>query len=575
MSTSLQSRLKRAGRWLPVAALPFLSLAAQAQTFNYLTGNATNPATPSTYTDLGTTGTAIATLNTDDDNSAAQTIGFNFSFNGTTFTQFVLNTNGLIRLGSAAPSSAAAFPSYAQAAETGPISGTNATDVNLIAPFNIDLSSGAAGPAEYRFITTGTAPNRVCTIQWKNVADKAQAVSAMITTVLTTQLANFSFQAKLYETSNTIEFVYGTATAGTGTAAAKYVAVGIKGSAPAESVLATKMSSAAWSTTTFMAGPYLAPAAGNAHNVRQTFLPDAGRTYRFVPGAVPPPSPATYATLPYTEGFEGPWINDRGTSDSPTINWHNTPITGDNSWRREDDGFTSAGWRYVDNEMPTAMFPIPPYVTRFSAGAHSARFHSFGAGPIPAGGTIQGRLDLYVNLSGTGSKTLSFDYINPSGADKVDVLLSTDGGATFSTAPLLTVTTSSVFANKAVTITSSSATSVIRFQATSDYGNDDIGLDNLRLSVVTATRNEALAAAVSVAPNPAHQRFTLSVPAGSLRTASATLANTLGQVVATRQLNLPAAGGSTDFDVSRLAAGIYTLTLQSGNDLVVKRVVVE
>ena len=80
---------------------------------------------------------------------------------------------------------------------------------------------------------------------------------------------------------------------------------------------------------------------------------------------------------------------------------------------------------------------------------------------------------------------------------------------------------------------------------------------------------------MSVAPNPAHQRFTLRVPAGSLGVASATLRNALGQVVATRQLSLPAAGGSTEFDVSRLAAGIYTLSLQSGGDLVVKRVVVE
>jgi hypothetical protein len=45
--------------------------------------------------------------------------------------------------------------------------------------------------------------------------------------------------------------------------------------------------------------------------------------------------------------------------------------------------------------------------------------------------------------------------------------------------------------------------------------------------------------------------------------------------VLTRQLNLPAAGGSADFNVSSLAAGVYSLTLKSGNDLVVKRVVVE
>ena len=651
MLTFLQTRLKKASCWLPALLLPFV---AQAQ-FNYVPGNALN--TTTTYTDLAATGTAIATANTDDDNSAAQTIGFTFTYNGTAFTQFVLNTNGLIRLGAAAPSSAAAFPPYAQAPEAGPISGTDAADVNLLAPFNLDLGPGSAGGTEYRVATTGTAPNRVCTIQWKNVADKPQAVSAAVATVLSTQLANVSFQVKLYETTNNVEFVYGAAVAGTGTAGAKYAAVGIKGSVPSASVLTTKLSSSLWSTTTFLVGPYVDPMTGNnAHNVRQTFLPDAGRTYRFVPGAAcadptaatiattnntitisftpgagnvsynvtyttggtvqtvtpaPTASPvvisgllsgtsyavtlqsvcaggtagavlrgsatttgtppaATYVTLPYAESFENTWLNGLAVRDLPTANWRSTPATGDNSWRREDDG-ASANWRFLADDAT----PGSPYTVRFSTGAHSARFHTYGAGPLPTTGSIQGRLDLYANLSGAGSKTLTFDYINPSGNDKLDVLVSTDGGATFGATPVLMATTNAAFTAKTVTIAGNSATTVIRFQATSDYGDDDIGIDNLRLSVITATTNAALAATVVLYPNPAHQSFQLSVPAGSLRGASATLINSLGQVVQSRQLDLPAAGGIATFNVSNLAAGVYSLALKSGNDLVVKRVVVE
>ncbi|WP_046244883.1 T9SS type A sorting domain-containing protein [Hymenobacter terrenus] len=644
MFTSLQTQLKRASRWLPVALLPF---AAQAQ-INYAPSNALTLA--GTYTDLGATGTAIATANNDDANSAAQPIGFSFSFNGTTFTEFVLNTNGLIRLGNAAPSAAAAFPAYAQAPETGPLPSNNAADVNLIAPFNADLGPGTAAGTEYRVFTSGTAPNRVCTIQWKNVADKPQAIDATTPALIATQLANFSFQAKLYEDSNRIEFVYGAATAGTGTAAAKYVAVGIKGSGPTVSVVATKTSSSAWSTTTFTTGPYLAPSAGNAHNVRQTFLPDAGRTYRFVPG--PPcgdptaasigansnsiqisftpgggnvsynvtytaggatqtltpaptaspiiipgllpgttyivtlqsvcangaggvltgqvtttgtPAAAPYATLPYTESFEGPWVNGLSTRDLPTANWRNAPATSDNSWRRDDDG-TSANWRFLVDETG----PTPPYPTRFSTGAHSARFHTYGTAL-----NQQGKLDLYVNLSGAGSKTLSFDYINPSGTDKLEVLLSTDGGATFAATPVLTATTSTTFTRQTVALAGNSATTVIRFQATSDFGNDDLGIDNLRVGVLTSTRNEALAATVDLYPNPASQSFKLVLPAGSLNTASASITNALGQVVQTRQLKSSIAGSTIDFDVSNLAAGVYSLQLKSGNDLVVKRIVVE
>jgi hypothetical protein len=95
------------------------------------------------------------------------------------------------------------------------------------------------------------------------------------------------------------------------------------------------------------------------------------------------------------------------------------------------------------------------------------------------------------------------------------------------------------------------------------------------LGVVTAARNEALAATVGLYPNPAHRSFQLSVPAGALHAATATLSNSLGQVVLARQLSLPTAGGTTDFNVSGLAAGVYSLQLKSGNDLVVKRVVVE
>jgi hypothetical protein len=93
--------------------------------------------------------------------------------------------------------------------------------------------------------------------------------------------------------------------------------------------------------------------------------------------------------------------------------------------------------------------------------------------------------------------------------------------------------------------------------------------------VVTATRDAALAAQVGLYPNPAHGTFTLTVPAGPLHAASATLRNALGQVVQTRRLGLPTAGGTAEFEVRDLAPGVYTLQLLTGETLVVKRVVVE
>ncbi|HLK97753.1 MAG TPA: hypothetical protein VK364_08295, partial [Hymenobacter sp.] len=238
---------------------------AQAQF--YTAPNVAN--TAGTYTDLGTSGTAIATPNTDDANSAATPIGFTFTYNGTAFTDFVLNTNGYLKLGTTAPV-APYYTDGGQSLANGPITGP---DTNLLLPFNQDLLASAAGGTEYRVATTGTAPNRVCTIQWKNVSDKAR-------TTFGVQYASISFQVKLYETSNQIDFVYGTATPGPAAGdVAKLVNVGIKGNdaSATQLVLGVKASTAPWSSTGFIGGNYTV----NAHNIRSTVLPDAGRTYSF------------------------------------------------------------------------------------------------------------------------------------------------------------------------------------------------------------------------------------------------------------------------------------------------------
>lgn len=230
--------------------------------------------TTGTFTDLGTAGSVITTTSTDDANSTAQAIGFTFGFNGGSFTQFVLNTNGLIRLGSDAPSAANMFIQNEIATTNpvgvDPVTSTNAADVNLIMPFSFDLEAGSSA-AEYRVSTTGTAPNRVCTIQWKNVHDKAATNAS--------QYATMTFQVKLYETSNLIEFVYAAPTvATTGTEIGRYATIGIKGSGTAagQLILASKGSSATpWSGATFIA------ATSPRTFFRRTVGFDAGRTFRF------------------------------------------------------------------------------------------------------------------------------------------------------------------------------------------------------------------------------------------------------------------------------------------------------
>ncbi|WP_210519974.1 fibronectin type III domain-containing protein [Hymenobacter terricola] len=187
---------------------------------------------------------------------------------------------------------------------------------------------------------------------------------------------------------------------------------------------------------------------------------------------------ASYASLPIAESFENAWIDACASHDVPTNSWRNTPTAGDASWRRDDDG-TVGSWT-----SPT----VGVYAPLGSQGSHSARFHSYYA---PAAAT--GSLDLYVNLSATGNKVLQFDYLNTAGNDSLQVRVSTDGGVTFG-APLLRLGISGTVAQgwqpQSVSLTSTSATTIVRFRTkvTATF-TSDIGLDNVRLDVLTGVPN--------------------------------------------------------------------------------------
>ena len=89
-----------------------------------------------TYTDLGSNGSVISTSNFDDANSLAQAIGFNFDYNGTLYSHFILNTNGFIKLGTSAsmtaPSSAnLSYTYYNQNNYGGAFNSSNVNDVNV------------------------------------------------------------------------------------------------------------------------------------------------------------------------------------------------------------------------------------------------------------------------------------------------------------------------------------------------------------------------------------------------------------------------------------------------------------
>jgi hypothetical protein len=214
-------------------------------------------------------------LDPDNDNSGIQPIGFDFPFNGQVFSSFVLNTNGFIKLGNMAPSSV--MIAYTQAVGTGH-SAITAPDSNLLYPFNRNMI--ATKETSYKVSTTGKEGQRVCTIEFSRLADNVSPA----------QFSSISFQLKLYETSGVIEFIYGEWKSSGEQDALTVAAVGIKGNATSASVNVMKGSVVPWDLqmSVSSANPYLFidgnyNVKGPNFGVRNTALPDKGRTYRFIP----------------------------------------------------------------------------------------------------------------------------------------------------------------------------------------------------------------------------------------------------------------------------------------------------
>lgn len=533
-------------RQLSLAILLSISrlLSAQAQNLNYAAVGATNVA--GTYTDLSSTGTAIATANTDDANSAAQNIGFTFNYNGAAFTRFVLNTNGLIRLGDAPPSTAALYYEHdtLSTAATDPLYSPYPEDVNLLMPFNFNLVAGSGtGGAEYRVATTGTAGSRVCTIQWKNVADKAGTGSDVASGQ---QYANFSFQLKLYEANSTIEFVYGTATASKSAAAVRFPNVGIMGSYVNvnQLVLGLKAESNAWSTTVFQNYNY----GAIAHNIWNTTLPDAGRTYRFTTRV--PCTVAVVSTFPYTENFDA---IDPGTLPcGATVLDANAD---NNSWLVLNALPSSAPnalvYAYSDTQAGNDWFFTPGlalkagmrYQLQFKYRVHNASYPEaleVKAGPAA---TVAGQTQtLFSNLNLTNTA-----YITTTGQTVAAIAPTADG------------------------------TYYIGFHAISKPDMDALLVDDLSVTASSAlatrgTNNGVFSAQAAPVPfDAAGLSLTLNTLKGG--PVALTLSDALGRAVRTAMASAPAGSSSIKLpEIGSLSAGVYFLTVQQGGATQVIRV---
>src|SRR6185295_8219519 len=194
----------------------------------------------------------------DDQGWASISLPFSFNYAGSTFTTVVPGPNGYAHLGGTANE----YLGYSAMC-----SGYS----YLLSAMNADLYGCVSNGADFSYVTTVASPNRVFTMQWSSWGFYSYALN------------EFSFQIKLYETSNNVQFVYqnGTATS------SGSVYVGLTGASNSDFQGRTTTSN--WAATT-AAGS----ACGSTCTVSSSIRPTNGLTFTWT-------SASTVAAMAFTQ----------------------------------------------------------------------------------------------------------------------------------------------------------------------------------------------------------------------------------------------------------------------------------
>lgn len=211
-----------------------------------------------TYTPV-TGGTVISASQTEDDTMhTAINLGFAFAFNGINYTQIGASSNGWILFGNGAGSGTT-------------YSALSGSFNNVVAGFARDLC-GKSALGEQRVEISGSAPNRVCTVQWANYGRYSSGVGLAAD--------NINFQIKLFETTNQVQIVYGTMTT---TSTSTTGQAGLRGNSTAD--VKSRTTSTNWAATT-------AGTSSSTCTLSSTVFPASGLTFIFDAPATLTVSPA-------------------------------------------------------------------------------------------------------------------------------------------------------------------------------------------------------------------------------------------------------------------------------------------
>lgn len=250
--------------------------------------------------------------------------------------------------------------------------------------------------------------------------------------------------------------------------------------------------------------------------------------------------------------------------------------------------------------------PFPPtnwFKTNADGGTYNWSWHSAGLN-----GAGSAKYDFYNNavigdvdelylppsdMTGLNNIVLSYDYAYtyytpaPNNEnDKLEVKVSTDCGATWTTvdmmsgtsmttAPSMTaafVPNANQWKNKVVSLpmAANNPSVLVKFVATADYGNN-LYIDNVNLQSVTALKKYNLEQLVQIFPNPTKDASNLTIHAKNDATANITVMNMLGQVIYKASKNIQTGFNQFALPSNEWQSGTYLININVDGENTVRK----
>jgi hypothetical protein len=251
--------------------------------------------------------------------------------------------------------------------------------------------------------------------------------------------------------------------------------------------------------------------------------------------------------------------------------------------------FPPTGWGIInaDGDAPTWTRRSSTNCGGFAQSSNSAKMDFYSA---PAG-TVDEMVAVNINMTTASSTTMSFavaycQYSTES--DQLDVMVSTDCGATWSnvfskagsTLSTKTAQTAAFTPNAAsqwrweyvdLSAYGSATNLIIKFVATSDYGNN-LYIDDINLGTVGIAENNNVSN-VNIYPNPFDQNATIGINLSASEEVVVNVYNMTGELVLSQNHGTLAAGQhNIALNGANLADGMYFVTVRAGETTVTNKV---